>query len=64
MEKRKFEKARPIPMDAGRVQSQSTATIRYLIDAVVELVTNSDDSYKHIEEESIATKEEIKTYNE
>lgn len=62
MENRKFEKARPIPMDAGRVQSQSTATIRYLIDAVVELVTNSDDSYKHIEEESIATKEEIKTY--
>lgn len=62
MEKRKFEKARPIPMDAGRVQSQSTATISYLIDAVVELVTNSDDSYKHLEEEHIATKREIKIY--
>lgn len=62
MNERKFEKARPIPMDAGRVQSQSTATIRYLIDAVVELVTNSDDSYKHLEEESIATKAEIKVY--
>lgn len=62
MEKRTFEKARPIPMDAGRVQSQSTATIRYLIDAVVELVTNSDDSYKHLEEESIDTKGEIKVY--
>lgn len=62
MDKRKFEKARPIPMDAGRVQSQSTATIRYIVDAIVELVTNSDDSYKRLEERGTATKGDIKVY--
>jgi len=62
MEKRKFEKARPIPMDVSRVQKQSTATIRHIVDAIVELVTNSDDSYKRLEEQATDTKGDIKVY--
>lgn len=53
MNKRDFEKARPIPVDTVRWYKQTAfTTIRYLIDAIVELVTNSDDSYKLLEQES------------
>jgi hypothetical protein len=62
MEKRKFEEARQIPMDAGRVQKQSTATIRYIVDAIVELLTNSDDSYRRIEADGHPTCGEIKIH--
>jgi hypothetical protein len=62
MEKRKFEAARPIPMDASRVQKQSTATIRYIVDAIVELVTNSDDSYRRLEADGHRTCGEIKIH--
>lgn len=51
MYKREFEKARPIPMDKARYMRQTAfTTIRYLIDAIVELTTNSDDSYKRLEQ--------------
>jgi len=38
----------------------SHETIRYLYDAVVELVTNSDDSYKRLERDGSSTKRKIK----
>ena len=49
MDKKDFEKAQPIPADTVRWYKQTVfSTIRYLIDAIVELVTNSDDSYKRL----------------
>lgn len=61
MNKRDFEKARPIPADTVRWYKQTAfTTIRYLIDAIVELVTNSDDSYKRLEQEGEEVKGEIK----
>ncbi len=62
MNERKFEKARPIPMDTARVQKQSTATIRHIVDAIVELLTNSDDSYRRLEADGHRTWGEIKIY--
>ena len=60
MNKREFEKARPIPTDKPRWMKQTIfQTIRYLIDAIVELVTNSDDSYKRLEQESVEAKGKI-----
>lgn len=55
-----LEEEQDLPTDS-RIQIQlSYGTIRYLYDAVVELVTNSDDSYKRLEEEGNSTKGEIK----
>jgi len=46
-----LEEEQDLPTDS-RIQIQmSYGTIRYLIDAIVELVTNSDDSYKRLEQE-------------
>lgn len=60
MNKREFEKARQIPIDKARVMKQfSLTTIRYLIDAIVELITNSDDSYKLLEQENVGVKGKI-----
>lgn len=60
MKKREFEKARQIPIDKARVMRQfSLTTIRYLIDAIVELITNSDDSYKLLEQENVVVKGKI-----
>lgn len=64
MSKREYEdeleEEQDLPTDP-RIQIQmSYGTIRYLIDAIVELVTNSDDSYKRLEQEGIAVKGEIK----
>jgi hypothetical protein len=61
MDKKDFEKAQPIPADTVRWYKQTVfSTIRYLIDAIVELVTNSDDSYKRLEQEGKEVKGEIK----
>lgn len=55
MNKREFEdeldKEQDLPIDPRLAIQTSYGTIRYLIDAVVELVTNSDDSYKRLEQE-------------
>ncbi|PIU23468.1 MAG: hypothetical protein COT13_02925 [Chloroflexi bacterium CG08_land_8_20_14_0_20_45_12] len=60
MNKIEFEKARPIPMDKARYMRQTAfTTIRYLIDVIVELVTNSDDSYKRLEQEGIEVEGKI-----
>ena len=48
-----LEEEQDLPTDS-RIQIQlSYGTIRYLIDAIVELVTNSDDSYKRLEQEGV-----------
>ena len=48
-----LEEEQDLPTDS-RIQIQlSYGTIRYLIDAIVELVTNSDDSYKRLEREGV-----------
>ncbi len=54
-----LEEAQDLPTDS-RIQLQlSYGTIRQLIDAVVELVTNSDDSYRRLEQEGVKTKGKI-----
>lgn len=60
MNERKFEEPQDLPIDARITIQMSYGTIRYLYDAVVELVTNSDDSYKRIKRDGIADKGEIK----
>lgn len=40
-----------VPVDQRIIQQLATQTVRHPIDAIVELVTNSDDSYKRLEAE-------------
>ncbi len=65
MNKREFEdeleKEQDLPIDPRLAIQTSYGTIRYLIDAVVELVTNSDDSYKRLEQEEVEGKIIIQT---
>jgi hypothetical protein len=42
-----------LPIDLRIVEILSKATIKNLIDGIVELVTNSDDSYRRLEEKGI-----------
>ncbi|MEM3490031.1 MAG: ATP-binding protein, partial [Nitrososphaerota archaeon] len=42
-----------VPVDQRIIQQLSTQTVKYPIDAIVELVTNSDDSYKRLEDAKI-----------
>jgi hypothetical protein len=50
-------------IDGPRMMRQmSLGTIRYIIDAIVELVTNSDDGYKRLEHDGITVKGEIKIF--
>lgn len=60
MRERKFEEPQNLPIDPRITIQMSHETIRYLYDAVVELVTNSDDSYKRLERDGSSTKREIK----
>lgn len=57
MNKREFEneleKEQDLPIDPKLAIQTSYGTIRYLIDAIVELVTNSDDSYKRLEQKGV-----------
>ncbi len=41
--------AKELPIDSRIVEQMSKATIKNLIDGIVELVTNSDDSYRRLE---------------
>ncbi len=54
-----LEEVQDLPIDPRLAIQTSYATIRYLIDAIVELVTNSDDSYKRIEQEGVKVKGKI-----
>lgn len=40
---------RPLPIDAQIVAQQAQSTIKNVVDAIIELVTNSDDSYRRME---------------
>lgn len=52
----------PIPKPSRLIKQQAEATIQSLIDAIVELVTNSDDSYKRLENIGEAHFGEIEIY--
>lgn len=60
MNKRKFGEPQDLPIDARITLQMSYGTIRYLYDAIVELVTNSDDSYKRLERDGVAVEGVIK----
>jgi len=57
--KDELEEVQDLPIDPRLAIQTSYGTIRYLIDAVVELVTNADDSYKRLEQEGIGVEEKI-----
>jgi len=42
-----------LPIDSGIVKQSALATIRNLVDAAVELITNCDDSYRRLEDKGI-----------
>jgi len=49
-----------LPADTNRIIRQTASgTIRNVFDAIVELITNSDDSYKRLEKEGISVSGEI-----
>ena len=52
----------PIPKPSRLIKQQAEATIQSLIDAVVELVTNSDDSYIRLESEGEKHTGQIEIY--
>jgi len=60
MNERRFEEPQDLLIDARISLQMSHATIRYLYDAIVELVTNSDDSYKKMEGDSTGGEGEIR----
>lgn len=39
-----------LPINPSIVEQLSKATVRTLLDGIVELITNSDDSYKRLED--------------
>lgn len=57
-------KVLPFPEHAQArvIKQQATATVRSLLDAVVELVTNSDDSYSRLEEKMKRSNGKIEIY--
>lgn len=63
MEEKEFkdalEEVQPLPIDDRLAIQMSYGTISSIINAIVELVTNSDDSYKRLEQEGNAVKGKI-----
>jgi len=53
---------KPLPISPRIVEQAAKATIKNLIDAIVELVTNSDDSYRKLEGNGEKVGGEIKIY--
>jgi DNA topoisomerase VI subunit B len=52
----KIGSIKEIKVDSSRIiQQLSTSTIKDPVDAIVELVTNSDDSYRRLEEKGVKT---------
>lgn len=62
MEIVRYSAKRELPISPAIVRQMSLGTIKNVLDAVVELVTNSDDSYRRLEEESIETEGRIEVY--
>ena len=54
-----LDEIQDLPIDPRLAIQTSFGTIRYLIDAVVELVTNSDDSYRRLEHDEVKATGEI-----
>jgi len=48
-----FSEVHELPIDSRIVKQSAQATIRNLVDAAVELITNCDDSYRRLEEQGI-----------
>ena len=62
MNERRFEEAQDLPIDPRITIQMSHEIIRYLYDAIVELVTNSDDSYKRLERDNIPAEGVVKIH--
>ena len=56
------ETPKKVPIHSRVILEQAKTTIQDLIDAAVELITNSDDSYKQLEQEKIKHSGEIMVY--
>ena len=54
--------AKDLTINPRLVVELSKATVQNLIDGIVELITNSDDSYKRLEEKGEAVNGEIEIY--
>lgn len=54
--------AKDLPVNLRIVEQLAKATVKNLIDGVVELVTNSDDSYKRLEEKDNKVSGEMRVY--
>jgi hypothetical protein len=50
-----FKEVYDLPIDSRIVKQSAQATIRNLVDAAVELITNCDDSYRRLEEQGFKT---------
>jgi len=50
-----FKEVYELPIDSRIVKQSAQATIRNLVDAAVELITNCDDSYRRLEEQGFKT---------
>lgn len=55
-----FKEVHELPMDSRIIKQSAQATIRNLIDAAVELITNADDSYSRLEDQGIKHSGRIK----
>jgi hypothetical protein len=57
-----YKEERLLPMNPRYVKQSADATIKSLIDAIVELVTNSDDSYRRLEENGVKANGKIELF--
>ena len=54
-----YGETQSLPISQNIVKQMSFATIRNFVDAMVELITNSDDSYKRLEQNNISVSGDI-----
>ena len=54
-----YGEPKSLPISQNIVKQMSLSTIRTFVDAIVELVTNSDDSYKRLEQDGISVSGDI-----
>jgi hypothetical protein len=59
-----YESAQELPISQNIVKQMSLWTIRNFIDALVELVTNSDDSYRRLEQDNVSVGGDIDIFIE
>ena len=58
----KFEGSRDLPISPTIVPQLAMGTITSITDAIVEVVTNADDSYRRLEDDGRKTEGRIKIY--